>query len=65
MYLSSDSDGALEYLEKALKQFPTLLTLEDFVSKHGTSWGISETTINVAVARVQYFDLISGMPRYT
>ena len=30
----------LEYLEKALQQFPTLLTLEDFVLRHGRGWGL-------------------------
>lgn len=54
----------LEYLENALKRFPTLLTLEDFVSQHGTAWGFSQGTIKVAKARVEYFDMITGKTRY-
>jgi len=54
----------LEYLENALKRFPTLLTLEDFVSQHGTAWGFSQNTIEAAKARVKYFDIIAGMTRY-
>ena len=29
----------LEYLDSALRRFPTLLTLEDFVSRCGSEWG--------------------------
>lgn len=54
----------LEYLENALRRFPTLLTLEDFVVRHGVTWGFSGDTIEVAKARVQYFDLIAGTSRY-
>jgi len=54
----------LEYLENALRRFPTLLTLEDFVVRHGVTWGFSRDTIGVAKARVEYFDLITGTGRY-
>ena len=54
----------LEYLENALKRFPILLTLEDFVVRHGITWGFSGGTVEVAGARVKYFDLIAGMARY-
>ncbi len=50
----------LEYLEDALKKFPTLLTLEDFVARFGEGWGFSRTTIDVAKQRVVYFDLIAA-----
>ena len=54
----------LAYLEDALTRVPTLLTLEDFAVKHGTSWGFSTDTVLVAQARVEYFDLIAGSTRY-
>ncbi len=41
---------ALEYLENALKRFPALLTLEDFVANYGVTWGFSGDTIKVAKA---------------
>jgi len=55
----------LEYLEDALKRFPTLLTLEDFVVNHRVAWGFSRDTIRVAEARVKYFNLLAGTARYT
>jgi hypothetical protein len=54
----------LEYLERALRRFPTLLTLEDFVVRHGVAWGFSREAIKVAKARVQYFDQLAGTARY-
>ena len=50
--------------QSTLKRFPTLLTLEDFVVRHGVTWGFSEGTIEVAKARIEYFDLITGAARY-
>ena len=55
----------LEYLEDALKKFPTLLTLEDFVSRYGEDWGLSRETVNAAKQRVAYFDRIAGGTRYS
>lgn len=54
----------LEYLENALRRFPTLLTIEDFVDEQGATWGFSRDTIEVAEARVKYFDLVAGTRRY-
>ena len=54
----------LEYLESALRRFPTLLTLEDFVSENGATWGFSQDTIKTARARVKYFNMIAGATRY-
>jgi len=54
----------LEYLENALRRFPMLLTLEDFVVRHGVTWGFPRDAIEVAKARVEYFDLIAGTGRY-
>ena len=55
----------LEYLDKALKQIPTLLTLEDFVSRRGSQWGFDKETIATALDRANYFDQIAGQIRYT
>ena len=55
----------LEYLDVALRRFPTLLTLEDFVSRRGAEWGFDEPTVEMARARSIYFDQIAGRGRYT
>ena len=54
----------LEYLESALRQFPTLLALEDFVSENGVTWGFSQDTIKSARACAEYFDMTAGATRY-
>jgi hypothetical protein len=53
----------LEYLDAALRRFPTLLALEDLVSRRGSEWGFDETTVDVARARSVYFDQITGRNR--
>jgi hypothetical protein len=55
----------LEYLENALRRFPTLLTLEDFVLRRGQEWGFDDATIETARGRCVYFDQIAGSCRYT
>ena len=55
----------LEWLEKAMQSFPTLLTLEDFVCRYGSSWGFDAATIQVACARAVFFDQIAGHTRYS
>ena len=54
----------LEHLDSALRQFPALLTLEDFVSRCGSEWGFDEKTVATARARSAYFDQIAGRTRY-
>jgi hypothetical protein len=54
----------LEYLESALRSYPTLLTLEDFVSRSGCEWGFDKSAIEAARARAAYFDQIAGNTRY-
>jgi hypothetical protein len=54
----------LEYLDIALRRFPTLLTLEDFVSRRGAEWGFDAPTVEMARARSIYFDQIAGRSRY-
>ena len=55
----------LENLEDALRKFPTLLTLEDFVSRFGDGWDFSRTTVDIAKRRVARFDQIAGDTRYS
>ena len=54
----------LEYLESALRSYPTLLTLEDFVSCRGSEWGFDDAAIETARACSAYFDQIAGTTRY-
>jgi hypothetical protein len=54
----------LEYLESALRSYPTLLTLRDFVSRRGFEWGFDEATVETARARAAYFGQIAGRTRY-
>jgi hypothetical protein len=54
----------LEILERALRQFPTLVVLEDFVKDKGHEWGFDATTIANAQARSIYFDQLVGKQRY-
>jgi hypothetical protein len=54
----------LEYLDSALRRFPMLLTLEDFVSRRGAEWGFNHATVETARARSVYFDQIVGGTRY-
>jgi hypothetical protein len=59
------SEGeTLQYLDSALKQFSTLLTLEDLVSWRGAEWGFDNATIDIARDRSVYFDKVAGRPRY-
>ena len=55
----------LEYLEDALEKSPTLLTLEDLVSRFGEGWGFSRATVDIAKQRVTYFDQIADSTRYS
>lgn len=55
----------LEYLDSALRRFPTLLTIEDLVCSHGAEWGFDDPTIEMARARSEYFDQIARGTRYS
>jgi hypothetical protein len=59
------ANGAtLEYIDKALQSYPTLLTLEDYVARSGGTWGFSPETFTTAQGRVLYFDTVAGARRY-
>jgi hypothetical protein len=47
-----------------MKQFSTLLTLEDLVSWRGAEWGFDDATIDIARDRSVYFDKVAGRSRY-
>ena len=55
----------LEFLEKELSHFPYMLTIEDFVCRHGSDWEFDQVTIEVACARVAHFDHLTGHTRYS
>lgn len=59
-----DKAEILEWLEKALTKYPTLVTIEDFVQWRGRDWGFNEATILNARARSQYFDQLVSRTRY-
>src|SRR5579864_9546459 len=50
--------NTLDVLSDAVQRFPTLLTLEDFVARHGAGWGFSDDVIAQSAARVAHFDAI-------
>lgn len=60
-----NKDETVEYLDIALRRFPTLLTLEDFVSRWGSAWGFDDRTVTIARSRSAYFDQVAGQTRYT
>jgi hypothetical protein len=58
------SGTTLEHIDKAFVRHPQLLTIEDYVSRFGADWGLSMETIEVARARVTYFDQLAHGQRY-
>jgi hypothetical protein len=54
----------VEFREKELKDFPYLLTIEDFVWRQGSSWEFDETTIRMARACAERYDQVAGRTRY-
>lgn len=53
-----------DILTDAVQRFPTLLTLEDFVARHGAAWGFRGDVIEQSAARATHFDNIAGEQRY-
>ena len=48
----------LEHLEKPVRQYRSLLTLEDAVVNHPEGFGLSQSARNSAKARIEYFQQI-------
>jgi hypothetical protein len=59
-----NSGETLEWLERALQDHPTLLTIEDFVCCYGSSWGFNAATVQAACDRAAYFNQLAGHTRY-
>ena len=58
------SETALEWLDKALQQYPNLLTLEDYVMRWGTEWGFDTGVVEYAGALSVTFDKIARRTRW-
>ena len=58
------SESALEWLDKALQQYPNLLTLEDYVMRWGTEWGFGTGVVEYAGALSATFDKIAARTRW-
>ncbi len=58
------SESALEWLDKALQQYPNLLTLEDYVMRWGTEWGFGTGMVEYAGALSATFDKIAARTRW-
>jgi hypothetical protein len=54
----------LDLLEAEITKRPTLLTLEDFVSRYGSEWGFYNLTVTMADARRIRFDQVANQTRY-
>jgi hypothetical protein len=59
------SSQAREYVAADIPR-GALLTIEDFVRHHGHEWGFNQTTIQMANANAEYYDIVAalGHPRY-
>jgi hypothetical protein len=56
--------ATLEVVEKEIRDFPELVTIEDYVCRYGLEWGFERRVIDEACARVQYFNQIVGERRF-
>jgi hypothetical protein len=50
---------AVEFRERELRQFPYLLTIEDFVGRFGSDWDFEPRVIQQASALSEYYDRIA------
>ncbi len=49
----------VEFRERELRQFPYLLTIEDFVARYGSEWHFDARTIQQASALSEHYDRIA------
>ncbi len=56
----------LDAVSNQLGNYPDILTLEDLIvhSPHGKEWGLDESTIEIAKARVETWDIEVGHQRW-
>jgi hypothetical protein len=57
------SRDALSYLFDALRSYPNLLSIEDFISHYGEQWGLKDV-VEEATKRVQLYDEIAKKQRF-
>jgi hypothetical protein len=50
--------SAVEYREKELGKYPSLLTIEDYVWRYGLGWGFDQDTVEMARQNALYYDLL-------
>ena len=60
-----ESGTAIEAMETAVRNYPNLLTLEDYVLRWGPEWGFNPEMIERARASSEWFDRIAGFRRYS
>ncbi|WP_337032729.1 hypothetical protein [Paenibacillus illinoisensis] len=48
----------------AIEKYKNLLTIEDFITVHGTEWGFTEEIVRTAAERVILFDSAANRTRY-
>ena len=56
-----------EAVSDQLENHPDILTLEDLIvhSPHGREWGLAESAIEMAKARVEAWDIKGGLQRWS
>jgi hypothetical protein len=54
------SEGDSETLERAVREHPGMLLLEDFIVPQGREWGFSEEAVRRAEAWLQYITQVTG-----
>jgi hypothetical protein len=55
---------AIESREKEVRRVPNLLTIEDYVHRHGADWSFDQNTVRTASASAEWFDRVAGFRRY-
>jgi hypothetical protein len=55
----------VEFRERELRQFPYLLTIEDYVWRYGSQWDFDARTIREASAHSEFYDQVANGCRYT
>jgi len=55
---------AVEFIERKIQDYPTLLTLEDFVCRYGPKWHFDAATVEQANASRERFDQVAHQTRY-